>query len=91
MSGLRLLEHPHPAEQTQQTVSEQQFQRARKQQEAALQAMQNQKSQLEKQQAVCAQLQTQKQQLLQQHKLSEQTTAETLEVMLKKFVRESLH
>ncbi len=78
------LEHPHPAEQTQQTVSEQQFQRARKQQEAALQAMQNQKSQLEKQQAVCAQLQTQKQQLLQQHKLSEQTTAETLEVMLKK-------
>lgn len=78
------LEHPHPAEQTQQTVSEQQFQRARKQQEAALQAMQSQKSQLEKQQAVCAQLQTQKQQLLQQHKLSEQTTAETLEAMLKK-------
>lgn len=85
------LEHPHPAEQTQQTVSEQQFQRARKQQEAALQAMQSQKSQLEKQQAVCAQLQTQKQQLLQQHKLSEQTTAETLEAMLKKSVREFLH
>lgn len=80
--------HPHPAAQTEQTVTEQQFQRARKQQEAALQDMQQQKSQLEKQQALCVQLQTQKQAALQQQKLKETTTLELLKKLEKKIQAE---
>ncbi len=77
-------EHPHPAAQTEQTITEQQFQRARKKQEAALQDMQAKKSQLEKQQALCAQLQAQKQAALQLHKLKETTTLEVLQKLEEK-------
>lgn len=81
-------EHPHPAELTGQTVTEQQFQRARKKQETALQDMQVQKSQLEKQQALCAQLQAQKQAALQLHKLKETTTLEMLRKLEEKIQAE---
>lgn len=82
------MEHPHPAAQTEQTVTEQQFQRARKKQETALQDMQKQKSQLEKQQALCAQLQVQKQAALQQQKLKETTTLEILKKLEEKIQAE---
>lgn len=82
------IEHPHPAARTEQTVTEQQFQRARKQQEVALRDMQQQKSQLEKQQALCVQLQTQKQAALQQQKLKETTTLELLKKLEEKIQAE---